>query len=95
MQQRGGRAQYPIDRPGTLKSLSPQFHLILWRIKMLLRSSEILRKNAAARNAAELTYLATPVKSLLLLPSAEVNYSVRSPKRGLATLGNIHALPDS
>ncbi|NQE35554.1 hypothetical protein E5S67_03289 [Microcoleus sp. IPMA8] len=71
----------------------------------LLRSSETLGKNAAARNAAarnaaarnaaELTYLATPVKSVVLLPSTEVNYFVRSPKLGSATLGNIHALPDS
>ena len=80
------RTEYPIDRPGALKSLDHG---------ALLRSSETLRKNAAARNAAELTYLATPVKSVLLLPSAEVNYSVRSPKLGSATLENIHALPDS
>jgi len=86
MQEKVRRAEYPIDRPGALKSLDHG---------ALLRSSEILRKNAAARNAAELTYLATPVKSVLLLPSAEVNYSVRSPKLGLARLGNIHALPDS
>jgi hypothetical protein len=31
---------------------------------------------------AKLTPLVTPVKSVLLLPSAEVNYSVRSPKLG-------------
>jgi hypothetical protein len=31
---------------------------------------------------AELTPLVTPVKSVLLLPSAEVNYFVRSPKLG-------------
>ena len=71
----------------------------------LLRSSGILGKNAAARNAAarnaaarsaaELTPLVTPVKSVLLLPSAEVNYSVRSPKLGLGKLENIHALQDS
>ncbi len=70
-------AEYPGDRPGALKSLGHG---------ALLRSSEILRKNAADRNAAELTYLATPVKFVLLLPSAEVNYSVRSPKLGSATL---------
>jgi|GEM_PF-3026281 len=28
-------AEYPIDRPGALKSLTHAFHLILWRIKML------------------------------------------------------------
>jgi hypothetical protein len=34
MQERARRAEYPIDRPGALKSLSPPFHPLLWRIKM-------------------------------------------------------------
>jgi hypothetical protein len=47
-------------------------------------------KSATLSDSPELTYLATPVKSVLLLPSTEVNSSVRSPKLGSATLGNIH-----
>jgi len=59
MQERARRAEYPIDRPGALKSLSPPFHPLLWRIKTLgvrsdhgalLGSSEILGGDAA-RNA--------------------------------------------
>jgi hypothetical protein len=37
---------------------------------------------ATLSDSPELTYLATPVKSVLLLFSTEVNYSVRSPKLG-------------
>ncbi len=95
MQERARRTEYPIVNPGALKSLSPPFHPLLWRIKTLgvrsdhgalLRSSEILGDTLLPGtrrfDSAELTYLATPVKSVLLLPSAEVNYSVRSPKLG-------------
>jgi len=53
-----------------------------------------LPKSPTLSDSPELTYLATPVKSVLLLFSTEVNYSVRSPKLGLARLGNIHALQD-
>jgi hypothetical protein len=35
MQERARRAEDPIDRPKTLKSLSPRFHPLLWRIKTL------------------------------------------------------------
>jgi hypothetical protein len=52
-------------------------------------------KSPTLSDSPELTYLATPVKSVLLLPSAEVNYSVRSPKLGSGRLENIHALQDS
>ena len=52
-------------------------------------------KSLTLSDSPELTYLATPVKSVLLLPSTEVNYSVRSPKLGLGRLVHIHALQDS
>jgi hypothetical protein len=35
MQERARRAEYPIGRPGALKSLAHAFHLLLWRIKAL------------------------------------------------------------
>lgn len=101
------RTEYPIDRPGALKSLSPPFHPLLWRIKTLgvnhgagrfYGHQEFLGKallpGTRGFDSAKLTYLATPVKSVLLLPSAEVNYSVQSPKLGLARLVHIHALQD-
>ena len=93
------RAEYPIERPGALKSLSPPFHPLLWRIKTLGVNhgagrfyghqkflGETLLPGTRRFDRAELTSLATPVKSVLLLPSTEVNYSVRSPKLGLARL---------
>jgi len=52
-------------------------------------------KSPTLSDSAELTPLVTPVKSVLLLFSTEVNYSVRSPKLGLGRLENIHALQDS
>ena len=52
-------------------------------------------KSPTLSDSPELTYLATPVKSVILLFSTEVNYSLRSPKLGLGRLGNIHALQDS
>jgi len=51
-------------------------------------------KSPTLSDSPELTPLVTPVKSVLLLPSAEVNYSVRSPKLGSARLVHIHELQD-